>query len=141
MADIHQSPVILYCFAEQVNSACKVINHSFTAIPQMFKDKEICITYYQHKEYKDKVIEIVLGAVVLTCAFDENDVCISASLFTDDRDNMKPYIDYCNKVYEYSYLLGGWLIEKYYLHIKSGEDGYFFALLPLPPLRNIKTVH
>ncbi|WP_019539612.1 hypothetical protein [Proteiniphilum acetatigenes] len=87
------------------------------------------------------MIEIVSGTDVLTCIFDENDVYISASLFPDDRDNMKPYIDYCNKAYEYSYLVGGWLIENHCLHIKSGEDGYFFALLPLPPLRNIKTVY
>lgn len=131
MGNIHQSPVILNCFAEQVNSAYKVINHPFTVIPQMFEEKEICIIYYQHKEYKDKVIEIGFDTVILTCVFDANDVCISAFLFPDDRDNMKPYIDYCNKAYEYSYLVGGWLIENYCLRIKLGKDGYFFALQPV----------
>lgn len=138
MVNIHQSPVIKNCYAELFNVAYQVIKHSFTAIPQMFKDKEICISYYQHKEYKDKVIEIVFDTVVLTCEFDENDLCICTLLFPDDRKNIKPYIDYCNKAYEYNYLLGGWLIENYYLHIRSGEDGYFFALLPFD---NIKTVH
>lgn len=131
MANTHQSPVIPNCFAELVNAAYNVINHHFTVIPQMFKDKEICIIYYQHKELNDKVIEIGIDTVILTCVFDENDVCISTLLFPDDTNNMKSYIDYCNKAYEYSYLVGGWLIENHCLHIKSRKDGYFFALQPV----------
>lgn len=128
MTNTHQSPVNPDCFSEQFESAYKVIKQHFTVIPLMFKDKEICITYYQHKEYKDKVIEIVFDTAILTCEFDENNVCISTLLFPDDRENIKPYIDYCNKAYEYSYLLGGWLIENYCLCTKPSKNGYFFAL-------------
>jgi len=128
MTNTHQSPVNPDCFSEQFESAYKVINHPFTVIPQMFKDKEICIIYYQHKGCNEKLIEIGFDTVILTCRFDANDVCISAFLFPDDTDNMKSYIDYCNKAYEYSYLLGGWLIENYCLCIKPSKNGYFFAL-------------
>lgn len=131
MANTHQSPVTLNCFAEQVNSACKVINHPFTAIPQMFEDKEICTIYYQHKEFNDKMIEIGFDTVTLSCLFDENDVCISALLYLDRSNNLDHYIDYCNKVYIYSYRVGGWWIKNYFLCIKPGKDGYYFVLQPV----------
>ena len=131
MTNTHQSPVIPNYFAEQFNAAYEIINHPFTVIPQMFKDKEICITYYQHKEYKDKMIEIGFDTVTLSCLFDENDVCNCSFLSLDDSSNLLPYIDYCNKAYAYSNLLGGWWIKNYCLHIKSGEDGYFFILQPV----------
>ncbi|OJV87105.1 MAG: hypothetical protein BGO34_12145 [Bacteroidia bacterium 44-10] len=131
MPNIHQSPVIPNYFAEQINLAYKVINCSSTIILQMFKDKEICIMNYRYKESNDKVIEIGVDTVTLTCLFDENNICNWSFLSLDDSNNLRPHIDYCNKAYEYSYLLGGWLIENYCLRIKPDKDGYFFALQPV----------
>lgn len=133
MVNQHQSPLLQNCFAEHLNSAYKVLKHSFKVIPDLFPDKEICIMDYISSKQNDKAIEIRFDTATLTCIFDENDFCDYSFLFLDNLDHLEHYVDYCNRTYKYNYIRRAWIIGDYCLEISTGKDDYFlhfFAMMP-----------
>jgi hypothetical protein len=130
----HQYPALQNCFAEHINSAYKVLKHSFRKIPELFDGKEICVMDYIMKEQKEKAIEIRFDTATLTCTFDEDDFCDYSFLFLDNLEDLHHYVDYCNRTYKYDYIRRAWIVEDYCLEIRVGKDDYFlhfFAMLPL----------
>ena len=117
-------------FEEHINSACRVLKHSFKTVPGLFTGKEICIMDYLSQKLNDKVIEVRFDTATLTCLFDKNDICDGAFLFLDDLNDLQHYIDYCNKKYPYNFILCGWIIEDCCFQIKPCKHDYYFALLP-----------
>ncbi len=128
MADIHQHSVIPNCFAEHINSAYRVLQHSYKVIPKLFPGKEVCVMDYISGKQNEKAIEIRFETATLSCLFDENDICDSSFLFLDDFNDLQHYVDYCNKTYIYDYIRRGWIIENHCLEIRGQKEEAIFFL-------------
>ncbi len=117
-------------FAESVHFGCKIIGYSFPVISRLFKHNELCIIKYPYGKF-NKVMEIRFEVLTLSCLFDENDICNSSFLFLDSLEDLKYYINYCDKMYVYNLELHAWMIESYCMRINPYRDDYFFSLSPV----------
>ncbi|MBC5633343.1 hypothetical protein [Parabacteroides hominis] len=120
--------------AEQLCSAFKVIGLSLDKTPSLFENKEVCILEYLCKGEKNCAVEIRFRNATLSCLFDGNTLCDSSYLFLDDQKDLKDYIEYCNRTYDYNYIMSAWVTEKLCLQVKYNDGDYFFIASPASAL-------
>lgn len=133
MADLDKNK--LTDCAWQLSIAYNAINLPRETVKTVFRDKELAEINYMHNETKETNLEISFDTTVLTCLFDENDICDGVFLFLEDKEDIVYYIRYCSEIYQYNNLPGGWMNKDYLIQIKNRPKGFFGLLIYMLPIK------
>lgn len=76
--------------SEVLETACSVLDLSFTTIQEKYAGMPLCISQYREKNVQDNIIELRFDNVEITlsCSFDKENQCDASFLFFDDTNSI-----------------------------------------------------
>lgn len=123
---IQQTSSTEYC-ARLINCCSLILRLSHDEIKENYSDNPMYVAEYIENGIKENLIELLFDdeKATLSCTFDENNSCNASHIFFDNLNELKNYISYLNKTYDYDYIQNRWVLPNSFISIERTKDDIF----------------
>ncbi|GEM_PF-564998 len=101
--------------------AISILDLPFSVIKDKYPDNPVCLMDYFEKDIKQKGIEVWFdneSASIISC-FNDDLKCVASHLIFENEKEIRKYIYFLNKNFDYDYICSRWLMPDNFLVIRT----------------------
>lgn len=128
---INQKTLNTSVYAQYINNLGDILKLSRDEVTKRYKNYPLCLTQYIEKNKHEFITEIRFDEdeITISCVFNADGQCTSASLFPYNNQVIEELVCYINILHPFDYIKKRWTTSHYYIKVKELEcDEHYLCL-------------